>query len=396
MLTTFSQGQWRGVPLAKLALLLAGPLLFNTVELMSFFALNLQGVHLELPPRTLALIAVAFAVGYTVASLVSGHLCRPRHAGRLLTAALLFMGVAATLSRFAATLPQLVGMALMLGTAAGSYFAPFQILMGNVRPFRTMAWTVAFYNVSWGTGVACGPLLTSGFRSLAPAWCITLAWLILGAHLLLLRTALHAPPPATPVAPGQGEPPFASSPEQRRSGWVAVLFASILVACTTSTLWPALGKMRAFPDWKIACGVTVIGSSIVLGACLWARLRRYLGHPAFLAGLLVEGALGYLLLPFTSSWIGAMASLLLTGVAVSGIFFIAVYFVNTDPESQGRSVGINEAVVGSGNILGPLLLGVLAWNDPGALRPYLFIAVLMLAAAVVVFRYQRRPHVPGQ
>ena len=37
-------------------------------------------------------------------------------------------------------------------------------------PFRTLAWTVAFFNFSWGRGYALGPLLMGIFRELSVGW----------------------------------------------------------------------------------------------------------------------------------------------------------------------------------------------------------------------------------
>lgn len=393
-MTFLSRLTWRGVPLATVALLLAGPLLFNLLNQMSFFGLTLRAVDLGQPPRLVAWLGSLYALTYIGSSLATGHRASPGLSRWLLRLVPVALGVLVGVSRLAGSFWQLLLIAAAQGVIAGLYFTPFQIVMGDVRPFRTLAWTVAFYNVSWGSGLALGPVLSALFRTLPGTLFLGVGWAVVLVHsgLALAGAGGGAPGRAT-VTPAATV--GASTRGQRLCGWLGVALASALSASLLGCLWPPLARARQLPDWQIGLGAALIGTAVALGACLWARGRRALARPSFLVLLLLLGALGMLALPLAGGYLGLLVALLGVGVMESGVFFVAVYYVNADPVSPARSVGINEAIVGTGSVTGPLLFGTLAWNDAGALRPYVAAAFLLAAAASAVPWLWRRPEPPG-
>ena len=72
------------------------------------------------------------------------------------------------------------------------------------------------------------------------------------------------------------------------------------------------------------------------------------------------------------------------GVALSGLYFCGIYYSNADPTTRGRSVAMYEMCVGLGSCLGPLLLGMLAWENAASLRPYLGGGVVLLLACAAI------------
>ena len=81
-----------------------------------------------------------------------------------------------TIASLADSMVLFIAAAALTGVAVGHYFTPFQIKMGKVKPFTTLAWTVGFYNICWASGYAGGAFAGAFLQSLQPIWLISAAW----------------------------------------------------------------------------------------------------------------------------------------------------------------------------------------------------------------------------
>ena len=366
----------------KLAFLILGPLSGDLLAAMFLFWMNVQAVRMGVPPRSQAWIGALFGVGYTLSSLLAARWSTRHNAARLLSIGIVAMTALGTLSLFTTQFGVSLVLATLLGVAVGDYFVPFQVMMGHVRPFATLAWTVAFYNISWGTGYACGPFLCGFLRGHSVWWLVTVAVGVSLAVLGLLRMVRHDPRsgdedrhPASVVH---------STPLLRRISWVSIAASCVLFAGLASTLWPALGGARGLSDKQIGLGLFVMGIQLPLSSMIWARVRNRLGQPWLLIGLDLLCGAGFLLLHLAPAWPWGLVGMAVFGFGHTGVIFHAVYYANADPANPSRSVGINETVIGTGTVLGPLVLGALAWDDATSLRPYAAGTLLMVGAAIVV------------
>jgi hypothetical protein len=251
-----------------------------------------------------------------------------------------------------------------------------------VKPFRTLAWTVAFYNTSWGTGYSLGPVVRGWLGGL-PSWQLaTLMCVPAVAHTALVLVARTAPRRAREEVHPTAV--FASTPSMRWMGWIAAGAGCTLAAGLGGALWPSLGVARGLGVGRIALGLIAMSVPIPVLSLVWPPMRRALAKPWLMLGLLAVGGLAFGLLPWTCGW-GSLACLAGVGLMVSGTCFCGIYYSNADPRSATRSVGVYEAIMGISGILGPLGLGTLAWKDASAPRTYLAGAGLIALAALAIF-----------
>jgi MFS family permease len=382
---------WRGLSVRKLALLLLGPLLVEMLSMLFNAWMPLQAAdRMGKQPRQVMLIGMIGAVAYASSSLIAGRWVRPAIAPGLMIGAVLATLVVGCATLYINAFWFFPIAAAMIGLLYGHYYVPFQINIGHAQPFRTLAWSIAFYNMAWGMGSAIGTLL-GGALVRQPV--VVIAAIALGVaviHTLLQVLALLAPSPSHEILPGKA---FASTPRHRRVAIVCFLAAGLGFRAMLLTLWPSLKPIRGFEEWQVGLGYFMLSAPIALLAPLWALLRRRLREPWIMIGSLPVAAVGLMILPLTEHWLAAMAALLLIGAAESCCAFHAIYYANADPKTAARSVGLIEMFAGAGSMLGPLLLGLIAWNDAASPAPYLA-AVALLAAAFVYALRDRLKHGP--
>ena len=371
---------WRGVSVPALALVLLGPFLAAVINLITLFWLTtVQGAHAGLLPWQLAMIATLYALGYAVSSLLAGRWTRPGRAVPMLIGSTIGISALASAALLWPTpgLPVLAVLGLINGLLLGQYFVPLQVRMGDVQPFRNLAWSVAAYNASWGGGDAFGPVVPITLMRFPIAALIGAVWLIAAVHVTLILAANRTPHGQRRVNMDAA----ASTPQQRRWGWTASFLVMAMYMGVLTTLYPGLGVARGWSDAQIGTGVTIMALPVLLTAPIFPLLRRWFVRPWLLAGMLSIAATAMAIMPHAHSWPASLACLGGMGVGFAGAAFHAIYYVNADPTNPTRSIGINEALVGAGSTLGPLTLGLLAWNDFASPLPYRFWAGLLLLAA---------------
>jgi len=150
------------------------------------------------------------------------------------------------------------------------------------------------------------------------------------------------------------------------------------------TLWPNLGKECGLSNARIGVGAFMVSFQLPLFALVWARLSKWMCKPAMLIALLAMAGIGYLLLPLFNVLLWQYAMLAILGIGISGAIFHSVYYSNIDPSSRERSLGINETVVGCACLVGPVVMGWLAWDSGASWRPYIAGCAIAMAACVAL------------
>ena len=372
----------------KIAMLLLGPFLADFPCGLFMFWMNVAAVRMGVPPRWQALIGGLFAAGYALSAHAAGLWTTPGRARALMAGSMVLAAAVGTFSLYASGFPVMVACAAAIGILMGQYFVPFQVKMKNVQPFRTLAWTIAFYDVSWGCSFTLSPYLAGTFRGVSPLWAAAVAWAALAVHLVLIA----ALPRSDGAGAGPGHPAaaFRSTPAQRRMGWIGGGIVSLVLSGLCATIWPGLGSARGLTDRQIGIGVSAMGAQVALWSLLWARLSPRLGRPGIFLWLLGVAAASVLAVPFVGGWPAVTLPLAVFGFAFTGIVYHAIYYSNADADDQARSVGLNEALLGACSIAGPVVLGALAWDRADSLRPYVASAALLAGSIVVLMRMRRR------
>jgi MFS family permease len=373
---------WRGVSIRTLTLLLGGPLLMDLLAFCFLFWMNVAAVRMGIPPRTQMLVGVVFSLGYAVGAHVAGRWVTEKTAPRVVVVVALLVTLQGTAALATSSFTAYLVIAVLIGLTLGHYFMSFQLMMGHVRPFRTVAWTVAFYNISWGIGYTSGPLLSGYVGDRSPTYVAGIVWALVGVHSLLAWMARRAPRRADEQVHPHAV--FESTPTMRLNGTLGVTAVLMVIAGLNATLWLALGAARQYSNVQIAMGVAAMALPVPALALLWASLRRFLRRPWLLIGSIILAAVAVAVLPLTRSLGGAMVCLSCIGVAGSATFFHGVFYVNADPLTRARSVSRYETAVGVAQMIGPAMMGLIAWTDATAWRTYGVAAVMMLIAAVAI------------
>ncbi|NUQ02116.1 MAG: hypothetical protein HUU35_19895, partial [Armatimonadetes bacterium] len=162
---------------------------------------------------------------------------------------------------------------------------------------------------------------------------------------------------------------------QRRAAWLAT-FAIFFVAAGFRGLFPQ------FAGQQLRLAPTMVG--LYLGLMMLVQtltfvylgvLRTHLASGQLLGPSQFGAMLGLLLLTLRSPLWAAVCVILL-GIAIGVSFTASQYHSVHGRADAARQSGINEAVVGMGNALGPLACG-LAAEELSPLAPWILSAALM-------------------
>ena len=370
---------WHGVSGRKIALLVLGPFVVEMIATLFVFWMALETTRKGIPPRMQMLVPAAWAVTYTISAFLAGRWVTPRVAPALMIGAIFaIVGIclgAMVIDRYVA----FIFLSAAAGAFGGHYYVPFQINMAHVKPFRTLAWTIACYCIALGVGSTCGPYLAASLRAAPVIVFAVLACALAVFHTLLQVLALTAPSVADEADTPHS---FASTALQRLTGFVAIIVVGIVYRGTLMTLWPDFADQRGWSDLQVGLGVVSLVSPIALLAPVWARIRGALGTPWVMLGSIVIGLIGYVILPFTNAYTAALGCLFLTGGMFGCVLFHALYYVNADPHRQERSVGVVEALAGAQTAAGLVVMGLLAWDDATAPRTYIIGSAALAAVCI--------------
>lgn len=383
---------WRGISIAKLGQLILAPLLVEAMSTLVLAWMFLRAVDLGVPPRQQMLIAAVGSVGYACSSFLAGRWVTPRFAPWLLVGAILSsMGLGLTaiaVDRFWV----FVVIALLNGMVIGHYYVPFMINMGHVRPFKTTAFSVALFNVSWGLGASLGPFISAMFKQYGAAVIATLAIVLAGIHTIVSLVAQYSP---RVNHDDQTHSAFASTQLQRVSSRACFFLAAIVIRGLYSTLWPYLCAARGWSEQVTAIGWFALYINVPIWALVLAHLRLRLRGPNFMLGAISIGAIAFGLIGIVPLPWMAIACNFAVGIMEGVVVFHALYYANTDPLRPGRSIAWVETLTGIAFVLGPTSFGLLAFDTHGAmqLRTYLpGSAMLMVAVVVTLIIWRRKVH----
>jgi MFS family permease len=258
--------------------------------------------------------------------------------------------------------------------------------MGHIHPFRRMATAVAIYNMSWGTGFALGAMGCGWIMDLPGTKWIACGLVIPAiAGQLFLLGFVDGENGHTEKSAEEMTSTFASTPLQRRCSRLCVFATLIIFSGINATLWPNLGRESGLSSLWIGIGGFAMFAQIPLLALLWARIAERIRSPVVLICALAVTGLGCLAMPMYSAWPWHLSVLIVIGVGYSCVSFHAMFYANADPLTRERSVGMNESAIGAAAVVGPSLMGWLAWDSGASRLPYVVGFGLALFVCIIVW-----------
>ncbi|MFR9776028.1 MFS transporter [Micromonospora sp. MS34] len=348
-----------------------------------------MGRDLHFSPAGLGLaVSVYFGIS-ALASVPSGALVE-RYGGAVVARAgiLLSAGSLLAVATLARSYPVLVAL-LGLSAAANA--------LGQLASNAALARHVPGHRqgLSFGVKQAAIPVSTLLAGAAVPTIALTVGWR--WAFVAAAGAALAA----LPAVPAQeGDParqPAAGRAGQATGALVVVGLAATLAAAAANALGTFLVDSAAGRGLSPGlAGLTLtLGSAVCVVARVgagWLADRRESGHVALIAGMLVVGALGLVLLALAGP--GALVAGVVLGFGLGwawpGLLNFAV--VKLHPQAPAAATSITQTGVYAGGCLGPLALGATAhtlgyptmWSAAAAAM--LLAAVLMLAGARLLAR----------
>jgi predicted MFS family arabinose efflux permease len=346
----------------------------------------------------------ANAVGYLLGALAMPSLMR-RHSPSVL---LLWGAVAASvfmaLSGFFVSAWPLMVQRLLAGVASAVLFVSGGLLaarLGARQPERS-GFLLGLYYGGTGIGIVLSallvPLALTWAQTQPHAWtwawwglaavCVLATWMlmwpacVLGGWELLNTTNAQNVHPARQWAP-------------RRMGFALAGYGGFGVGYIGyMTFVLALLREQGASDAWLTVFYAALGLSVLLGSRLWAAwLDRYRDGQAM-------GRLNVLLgvatvLPAVTA---QPLLILLSGVVFGAVFLSVVAsttaFVrhNLPPSLWGAGISAFTVVFALGQILGPLVVGLIADGPGGLARGLVFSAVALWVGAALAFRQRALPH----
>ena len=165
----------------------------------------------------------------------------------------------------------------------------------------------------------------------------------------------------------------------------------VVVVGTSGVLWLYHASATGLSALQTALGVFAFAVAIPLMTPLLAHFRLKMIRPAWMITALPVQAAALIAIWWVPAWPWHLLPLGVMGIAASMVYYQCVYYANADEQTHTRSVSINEAALAIGSMTGPLALGLIAWEDRTAFRPYgVGAAVLVLAAVVAAMVWMRR------
>jgi MFS family permease len=347
---------------------------------------NLQAVDLGIPPRHQCMLSVVWSLGYVVGSQFAGRLCTPKNSGVMMRLSL--CGSAAAICLIYLVQPHFglyLGASACIGLLIGFYFTPFQVKMGHIHPFRRMATAVAIYNMSWGLGFALGAIGCGWIMDLpGTKWIASGLVVATAAAQFILLGFVDGKDGHAEKSAQELTSTFASTPLQRSCCRVCLFATLVIFSGINATLWPNLGREVGMSSFQIGIGGFAMFLPIPLFALLWARIGERIHSPVILIGGLMTTGLGCLVMLLSSEWLWQLTVLIAMGVGYSCVNFHGMFYANADPVTRERSVGMNETVVGCAAVVGPSLMGWLAWDSGASRLPYAVGFGLAIIACVLI------------
>lgn len=360
------------------------------IDLITFLVMlrlaDAAGREMHLSNLQTSWLMVSFSACFLVTCLLVGRLLNTANARPILLVSMAALMLLAAPLFFTAAFWPTLWLFSAYGVMVAAAFNSFQTFMRGEAPAGSLGLTVARYTISWSTGIACGFLLGGFLKNwggpVALAAFSTLACL---AVIVLVithrgRDAAHASSDAVvEEADLQGD--ARSRPVDGRYvvvGWSLSLIANFCQRPLT-TFIPKFQAEHGSPAWVAGLLLFVLFLAQALSGYQSRRLRRWLyrPEPLLLVQLLLVASLALLWMA-PGFWVSLLVMPALGGL-FGFVFFSCVYYVSNDVRSS-RNVGINEAMVGVGNILGMLLseASMRLLRNPDAYFPVCMGAMLLV------------------
>ena len=368
----------------------------------TLLAVQFKGIKLGATPALLGLLFAANFLIYMVVCIISGHLS-DRFGRRFMTViaagvcTIAWAGMAA-----AATVWQLLGLAVLSGCGLALLWPPVEAWLADLSGDspRLLNRNIGLFNVAWTGGLMVGPLVAGQLWDRLDEG----VFLVAGATgffcLLLAVLTPTAPPAEEHIAP-----PAHVDPRLLRLLMIMAWLGMVGCCFTRGMIggcFPKLGDSLQYSKVLVGRLQFVLAGGQFAAFLITRATRGWQYRVAPLYVSVATGILASLAALWTTQPLVFAASFAIAGAAL-GVTYMAgiTYALQIGPEGRGRRVGFHEGLMGIGLVSGSSLGGLVA-QRMGLSAPFGLAAVVFVVGAVgqvalwLIWRRQsgchREPH----
>ena len=364
------------------------------LDFLLFFVMlrvaDAAGREMQLSNAQTTALLIAWSASYMVVCPFIGRVLNARNTKPILVFSIVTIGIFSVPLLFTNVFLTALILISLLGASAALAFNSFQGLVRNQSPTGGLATTVGRYTLSWSMGIGLGFLLGGIFRSLNEPLLLALSVFI--SCSVLLGIVWSFKPDA------QAENTTSSTRAEENSAvanpiagidvrYIAVAWTLLLTANFVqrplTTFLPKFSAQAENPSWMAGVLLaTMLFAQAITGYAMSRKTHwLYRLKPMFLVQIGVIALLGFLW--FAQNFFVTILLMMCLGALHGFVYFASVYMASNSAQSA-RNIGINEMMVGIGNI-GGMFFSAGAIRVAGFERAF-FPATMILATLVLVWQ----------
>ncbi|HEX4835120.1 MAG TPA: MFS transporter [bacterium] len=303
--------------------------------------------------------------------------------------ALAGIGLTSLLSAFVRYVYQLLVLRVVQGGVSG-FVAASNALVSAAIPRDRLGVAMGLLQTSLTAGGVIGPLIGGTLADLVGYRRVfiingLMCWIAAIVVLLGAREPVRERVERPGAAVRENLAAFLGSPALRTVG--LLLCASQVAVMSIEPIFPVFVQTLGVPQDRIATVAgalfSVTGIASIVGAPLWGRVSDRIGEQRVLGIVLWGACATYVAQAFAGSPLALLVFRAALGFFVGGLLppLYAIVVRLTPPDRLGGIMGITSSAVMIGNLLGPLLGGVLSAEM--GIRPIFGVAAAVLAISAL-------------
>jgi MFS family permease len=390
------------------------PALMDLIVSVISFVNPIRVAKMGYSASAVAGVGAIWSLVYMFACPVVGARLTPANSSRTVLLACVAMGVVCALFPFFPGLSGIYMLAALAGLIAALFFPAFQVFMkaadgANSKP---IAYSTGLYTFAWSFGFALAPFVSGFLMELGTAvgtgaetsgwkYCYLFAGLCalvaaVGFYLVERYNRSRGLPAGADAAGPRGSAngkTGAQEPDLAWLGWISA-GAGVIALAVIRGIFPARAVVTLhMSDSAQGLIAFLLYLTQALTGLALIPQRRWMFSPWAVGVSGTLGVVGACCFGLLTAPFGLGLGAVLFGTYSGFFFFYFVFHALSHPVRSAQYVGINEAVVGVGGLIGPVAGGLLA-DHAGFESPFIAGAVIVgLATLFQMAVHHRHPSV---
>jgi len=332
------------------------------------------------------LLGISGSIGYIITSFVSGRVIRQKNCKQFLLASTVAGALACIAVFFSKSFALDLVLLFAFGMANGFFFNAFQAFIRNSSSRADIFKTISMYTVAWSTGTAFGYLGSGSLYKLGP-YALSFIIVLSAVWIVYIIRGKHCVDNSVVEEP---EYPFGTDPVYLWIGWI-IIFAVTFTERALQVFFPVLCAKSGISPFMAGLPLFLMMFTQGAFAMFFTKYKNLFYRKNLIITANIAAVLLLLVLWLFPYYPVYLAGFTLFGVYGAFTYFSSVLYANNHFENRSLNVGINEAIVGIGAVIGVVISYVWMKFIPGAGSIYLGCALLMILAIAAILFFHRKP-----